>query len=219
MRPAIILFAKAPVAGHVKTRLQATLGAEATLALHQAFVLDMLDNLVTLSGIADLELHTDIRTDVWMRTEVTVREQAPGDLGLKMIHALSTALAQGRPQVCLVGSDAPTLPISHLEALLASPADVALGPCEDGGYYAIACRRTHPAMFHGVEWSSARAFAQTESAARHCGLSVDRGPSWYDVDQPPELLRLIQEGNLPPYTRAWVGRYKFVNDSRLSEIK
>jgi rSAM/selenodomain-associated transferase 1 len=197
MRPAIILFAKAPVAGQVKTRLAQALGTEATLALHEAFVLDMIEKLLTLSSVADLELHTDIQTDVWRRAEVTSRVQTSGDLGLKMLHALDGKRS------CIVGSDAPTLPVSYIEALLASPADVALGPCEDGGYYAISCRRTHPEMFRGVEWSSARALEQTEEAARRCGLSIARGPGWYDVDRIEDLRRLREEDNLPKHTRLW----------------
>jgi rSAM/selenodomain-associated transferase 1 len=203
MRPAIILFAKAPVAGQVKTRLQEWLGADATLALHEAFVLDMLDKLLTLSDFADIELHTDINTDVWRRAHVTLGEQIAGDLGLKMLHALSAGLAEGREQVCIVGSDAPTLPAAHLRTLLASPADVALGPCEDGGYYAIACRRTHPKMFSGVTWSSAATLAQTEEATGRCGLTVERGPEWYDIDLPEDVLRLRREENLPEHTRRW----------------
>ena len=148
MRPAIILFARAPVAGQVKTRLEQALGAEATLELHNAFVLDMLDKLLTLSDAAAIELHTDIQTDAWRRPEVALRMQTYGDLGSRMLHALDGKWA------CIVGSDAPTLPASHIEALLASEADVALGPCDDGGYYAISCRRTHPEMFQG--WSGRR---------------------------------------------------------------
>src|SRR5947209_6449505 len=108
MRPAIILFAKAPVTGNVKTRLQAELGAEETLALHEAFVLDMLDKLLTLRAFADIELHTDIETDAWREVPVTRKVQAAGDLGLKMLHSLASALAQGRERVCIVGSDAPS---------------------------------------------------------------------------------------------------------------
>jgi rSAM/selenodomain-associated transferase 1 len=203
MRPAIILFAKAPVAGHVKTRLQDWLGCPATLALHRAFVLDMLDKLLTLRDFADIELHTDIETDAWNLPGVSRRTQSGGDLGLKMLHALSAGLDQLREQVCIVGSDAPSLPPAHLRALLASPADLALGPCEDGGYYAIAGRKTHPDMFHGVEWSSTRALAQTERAAGAAGLSVERGPAWYDIDRPEDLLRLERDANLPLNTRRW----------------
>jgi uncharacterized protein len=203
MRPAILLFAKAPVAGRVKTRLQDWLGSGATLALHRAFVLDMLDKLLTLGDLADIELHTDIETDAWKLPGVSRRTQSGADLGLKMLHALSAGLDQFREQVCIVGSDAPSLPPAHLRALLASPADLALGPCEDGGYYAIAARRTHREMFHGVEWSSTRALAQTERAAEAAGLSVARGPVWYDVDLPEDVLRLEHDANLPLNTRQW----------------
>ncbi len=203
MRPAIILFAKAPVAGNVKTRLQPQLGAQATLALYEAFVLDMLDKLLTLVEFADIELHTDIATDAWGQPQVTRKTQAAGDLGLKMLHALSAALAEGREQVCVVGSDAPTLPAGHLRALLASRADVALGPCDDGGYYAICCRRTDAAMFQGVQWSSEQTLAQTEAAARARGLSVERGPVWYDADRPEDLIRLREDAQLPRRGREW----------------
>jgi rSAM/selenodomain-associated transferase 1 len=202
----MILFAKAPVVGNVKTRLQAQLGAEATLALHEAFVLDTLDKLLTLVDLADIELHTDIATDAWNRPLVTRKTQALGDLGLKMLHALSPALAEGRERVCVVGSDAPTLPAEHLRSLFSSRADVALGPCEDGGYYAICCRRTHASMFRGVEWSSELTLAQTEASARACGLTVELGPAWYDVDRPEDLLRLQQDANLPTRVSNWFAR-------------
>lgn len=203
MRPAIILFAKAPVPGRVKTRLQEWLGTGATLALHCAFVLDMLEKLLTLSDLADVELHSDIETDAWERAGVSQSVQSAGDLGLKMLHALSTALSQGRERLCIVGSDAPTLPPDHLRTLLVSPADLALGPCEDGGYYAIACRRTHPGMFDRVAWSSSEALIQTERAARAAGLTVERGPVWYDVDLPEDVRRLERDPNLPSHTRHW----------------
>src|SRR5260370_11582341 len=194
MRPAIILFAKAAVAGRVKTRLEEALGTEATLSLHQAFVLDTLDKLLTLRNAADIELHTDVQTDVWRRPEVTSRTQVSGDLGLKMLHAF------GPRPACIVGSDSPTLPAAHIEALLASPADVALGPCEDGGYYAISCRRTHPEMFRGVAWSSARALEHAGAAGPPGGLAVERGPSWDDGDLIDDLRLLGNEGKLPPRT-------------------
>src|SRR2546427_4354630 len=78
MRPAILLFAKAPLEGHAKTRLQESLGSEAALALHTAFVLDMLDKLLTLIDFADIALHTDIETDVWRRPQVTLSQQCAG---------------------------------------------------------------------------------------------------------------------------------------------
>ena len=106
----------------------------------------------------------------------------------------------------ILGSDSPTLPREHVQRLLNSTADVALGPCEDGGYYAIACRRLHPEMFAGVEWSTPHVLEQTERAARAAGLSVERGDLWYDVDGPEDLMRVMQEPVLPPCTRQAVLR-------------
>ena len=206
MLPAIILFAKAPVAGRVKTRLQPRLGPAATVKLHDAFVRDVLAMLLSLAGSADIELHSDIETDAWREAAVTRKLQCAGDLGLKMFHALAAALAEGRPSVCIVGSDAPTLPAAHVEELLASSADVALGPSEDGGYYAIACRKVHADMFRGVEWSTVGTLRQTVEGAKRRGLSVALGQAWYDVDEYGDLERLLRSPGLPQYTKAWAER-------------
>ena len=119
-----------------------------------------------------------------------------------MLHALSAALELDTTGVHRRErrADAAGVPLVRPSE---SPADVALGPCEDGGYYAIACRRTHPRMFDGVTWLSAETLAQTEEAARRCGLSVERGPGWYDVDRPEDLLRLEREQDLGAHTRLW----------------
>ena len=196
----MILFAKAPVPGSVKTRLGALLGPARAADLHRAFVADTLARLCEFRDVADIELHTDILTDAWKEPGVTRQVQTPGDLALKLFHALGEALLAGRPQVMILGSDSPTLPRTHIQRLLGSTADLALGPCEDGGYYAIACRRTDPRMFAGVEWSTPNVLEQTERAARACGLSVERGDVWYDVDELQDLSRLAAEPELPFYT-------------------
>jgi rSAM/selenodomain-associated transferase 1 len=196
----MILFAKAPVEGRVKTRLAMEIGACRAAELHRAFVNDSLAILTKFTTVADLQLHTDIPTDAWSELDVAREVQTPGGLQLKLLHALGRGLAAGRPQVIVFGSDSPTLPHPHVQRLLDSTADVALGPCEDGGYYAIACRRIHPDMFGGVAWSTPDALEQTEHAARACGLSVERGDLWYDVDGPLDLARLMAEPDLPGST-------------------
>jgi len=199
----VILFARAPVPGRVKTRLAASIGAEAAADLHSCFVKDMMDKLETLRPRAELELHTDTDTDAWNGRGVARFVQANGDLGRRMFEALRCGLEAGRAPVMILGSDAPTLPLAHLEALLGSAADVALGPTEDGGYYAISCRRVHAGMFEGVEWSGPRALEQTCAAIRACGLSVELGPAWYDIDTPEDLARLAAAPHLPVHTAAW----------------
>ncbi len=207
MRPLLVVFAKAPAPGRVKTRLLQRLAPEAAAAFHVACVSDLLAALQTAPLKVDLELHCDISTDAWQTARVARRLQVEGDLGARMLAAITAGLAGGRPRVLILGGDVPDLPVAHLEALLGIDADVALGPTEDGGYYAIACCRTAPSMFAGVEWSSGRELEQTIAACRWCGLSVATGPAWYDVDTPADLERLGRSPGLRSHTREWFARY------------
>lgn len=184
IRPTIIVFAKAPVPGRVKTRLQ--LPPEEAVRLHDRFVRAAVGLCLRLE--ADVELHTDAATEAWVDLPVRRGLQAEGDLGAKMLAALRSR-GEGVP-VMIVGSDAPTLPEGHLRRLLGSAADVALGPAEDGGFYAILARRTADGMFEGVEWSSGRELAQTVARVRELGLTVEVGEEWFDVDTPEDLRRL-----------------------------
>jgi rSAM/selenodomain-associated transferase 1 len=205
----MILFAKAPIPGRVKTRLATAIGAEPAAELYRAFVADTISKLTEFRDVADIELHTDTPTDAWTEQGVARDLQVAGGLELKLLHALGGALQTGRSQVMVLGSDSPTLPRGHIQRLLDSAADVALGPCEDGGYYAIACRRVRPEMFGGVEWSTPRVLEQTERAVRASGLSVERGDLWYDVDGPEDLARLMKDPALPPCTRqAWHSQHR-----------
>jgi uncharacterized protein len=206
MRPVILVFAKAPIPGRVKTRLHSVLTPEQAARLHKAFVFDTLESLNHLAAVADIELHSDVPSLDW---PPGYRLQAEGDLGHRMWTALAQGLAAGRPRVLIVGADSPTLPVDQLRSLLAAEADVALGPSEDGGYYAISARRVHPAMFAGVAWSTGFVSSQTQAACRAAGLSVALGSFGWDVDEPADFHRLCGEKYLPPRTRAILQEYGY----------
>src|SRR5258708_11243453 len=191
MKPVIIVYAKAPVMGQVKTRLIPRLGETGATTLHEGFVEDTLTMVSTLAESFDIELHTDVPANVWSWLGVR-RVQCEGDLGTKLYANLREALHGGRTLAVIVGSDSPTLPAAYLQDLVLSNADVVLGPAKDGGFYAIACRKTHPEMFAGVTWSSANTRAQTKEAVRRCGLVVEEGREWFDVDEPEDLDLLVQ---------------------------
>ena len=198
MRPVILVFAKAPIPGRVKTRLHSVLTPEQAARLHKAFVLDTLESLNHLAGQADIELHSDLPYEDW---PLAYRLQCPGGLGDRMHFALASALSSHRPRAMIVGADSPTLPVGHLSALLAAPADVALGPTEDGGYYAISASRVDQAMFSGVAWSTGQTLAQTLDACHAAGLNTSLGHPWWDVDSAADLARLRAETCLPRHTR------------------
>lgn len=187
VHPLVIVFAKAPIPGRVKTRLQSALTANEAARLHEQFVAQTLE---IVKGFPRVELHSDVETDAWPEFTGARRLQGAGDLGARLIQALGDKTA---PVVMVVGSDAPTLPVEYLQELLASHRDVALGPAEDGGYYAIAARKTHPDMFANVRWSTEYALRDTVAACESAGLTVGLGRTWWDVDEPADLARLQRE--------------------------
>lgn len=200
MRPVIILFAKTPRPGFVKTRLIPQVGAEGACRLHEAFVRDTLDVLSEVEGICDVEIHADLPWDDWIARNHVFKLQAQGDLGSRMRVALENALAELHPVAAIFGSDSPSLPAAHVRQILECPADVCLGPASDGGFYAIACRKVMPAMFHGVIWSSSQTLEQTVAAIKSTGLTIAFGPAWYDIDSGEDLNRLAADKGLRPAT-------------------
>jgi uncharacterized protein len=186
----VIVFAKAPRAGSVKTRLIPALGQKGAADLYERLVRHLLKRLAPRF---ELELHTDIPTDAWSDVPVTRELQVEGDLGMRMEHALRGALEEGRPRASIVGGDAPTVPLEYVEALLRSPAEISLGPAEDGGYWGVSAGKVAEGMFAGVDWSTPRAFEQTVQACRRSGLSVEVGPRWRDVDTAEDLEWLQRE--------------------------
>jgi rSAM/selenodomain-associated transferase 1 len=184
----IIVFAKVPRPGFVKTRL--ALEPTAAASLYTEFVNRTLENVFKFREEADLELLLDIPHAAWAEFSIARTVQHDGDLGVKLYAALEHGLSAGHPNVVILGSDSPTLPPEHIRWLLNCDADVALGPTLDGGYYGIACRKVIPGMFNGVRWSSRDALRDTISSAVACGLCCTIGPDWFDVDRPEDLLRL-----------------------------
>lgn len=207
-RPLLILFAKAPIAGRVKTRLCPPLTPDQAAGLHSALVQDTIEMLSTFSGCADLELSSDSAIEAWPEMTVPRSVQAEGDLGARIFHALECALRSGREIAMVIGSDSPSLPSSHIGALLESEADVTLGPSRDGGFFAIACRHVQADMFDGVRWSTESTLDDVSRSAAQCGLTLATGPTWFDVDVKEDLERMLEMSNLPHHAARWSATYR-----------
>ena len=181
------IFAKAPVPGHVKTRLRPVLDEEQATRLAAAFARDTLLKAAQLGPPVTVYYAGDRALLVPLAPpNVRWAEQAGGDLGARMACV---------PAPCLIlGADSPHLPLSLLSAALAAvPAyDVVLGPAEDGGYFLIGLRAPQPALFDGIAWSTETVLAQTLARADALGLTVHQTPPWYDLDTPADLRRLAQ---------------------------
>ena len=118
------------------------------------------------------------------------------DLGSRLDHVTTSYLGKGCQQVVVMDSDSPTLPAGYLEkafTTLEGPADLVLGPCDDGGYYLIGMKRPTPRLLREVRMSTPNVTADTQDLAEALSLRVNLLPTWYDVDDEQTLERLRGE--------------------------
>lgn len=200
---------KPPVAGVSKTRLASVVGAERAAELARAFLLDsagIARQLATREHAALTAFHAPDDAAEAMAALLPgwrLAPQGPGDLGARMARAVKHLFAQGAGRALLMGADAPTLPPTLLELLLAAlrgGADAAVIPALDGGYCAIAFARPLPALLEGIAWSTPTVLAETRARAGALGIRLDELQAWHDVDEAAdlELLRLTLAGAQPP---------------------
>jgi len=198
MSAALIVFAKVPRPGAVKTRLTPVLTPEEAADLYAAFLQDALAQYQTLD--VDIRLYlsppfAEAQCD-FVPDGVTVHEQAGDDLGARMCTAFEDTLSAGYDAACIIGTDHPTLPSSFIrEAFrtLERPQSVCIGPSEDGGYYLLGMNAFYPQVFADMRYSHPRVFADTLARTERTGASVTILPSWYDVDTPVMLQRLLDD--------------------------
>jgi rSAM/selenodomain-associated transferase 1 len=197
---AVVVFAKAPRPGGVKTRLCPPLSAAAAARLYRCFVLDVLDRVRALDGITPAVAYAPRRGRRFfaaVRPRMLLIPQAGADLGARMAGVFQRLFERGFEAVVLIGADSPTLPPAYLRrAILAvhrADLDGVIGPSEDGGYYLIGLRRPCPELFSGIAWSTGRVLAQTRARARRAGRRFRVLPTWYDVDTARDLRRLATE--------------------------
>jgi rSAM/selenodomain-associated transferase 1 len=198
----IIVFAKAPRAGRVKTRLFPLLGAEGALRLHKRLVQRALATACA-SACATVELHCPPpASHRWLRAlarhhGVGVRAQHGQDVGERMLAAFTQGLRRHR-RVILIGSDCPALRVRDLRRavrLLASN-DAVLAPAEDGGYPLLGLARGSPRLFRGLPWGGDQVLAQTRGHLRGLGWRWRELRTLWDVDRPADALRLAASGLL-----------------------
>jgi rSAM/selenodomain-associated transferase 1 len=189
---ALVVVAKYPTPGLVKTRLAATLGVEGACALYAAFLAD-LEARLSGAGYPPLWAYTPADAPFGDRVAPAERcfPQEGADLNARLLNAFRTLLAAGWQQVAIVSSDTPHLPLRWLDAAYAALAahDLVLGPADDGGYSLIAMAAAHD-VFDGVAMGTAAVLAQTLARARQQGLRVHLLDSTFDVDEPHDLARL-----------------------------
>ena len=197
---ALIIFAKAPIPGQVKTRLCPPLAPDEAATLHGTMVLDTLERSRNLLGFdrflacAPSKQHPFFKA-VGARQGVQLLEQIQGDLGGRMHQAFCSVFEAGYRSAVVVGTDLPTIQGELLRQALRGLADhdVVLGPSVDGGYYLIGLKKSTPDLFSDVPWSTDQVLTSTLKKAGHLSLSLQLLTEQRDLDTLVDLQYFIQE--------------------------
>jgi rSAM/selenodomain-associated transferase 1 len=199
----LVVMAKAPRPGMVKTRLAQSFSVEAVTELYGCF----LEGTVALAhslGTAEVAIMCPA-SDVEELTRLTrgavdVAAQKGEGLAAGLTSVFAHFAGPGRKRVVAFNSDSPHLPVSVLgnafEALTGH--DLVVGPTHDGGYYLVGANAAHPALFDGDGMGTKSALDALLARARALQLSVGFTNPFYDVDVESDLARLATELRLAP---------------------
>ena len=192
----ILVFAKAPVEGKVKTRLASSIGDEAALRFHEQMLERTLE-MVCEYKLASVELHVSGSPDhpliqsLAKQHGIVVRPQQGSDLGERMYYALEQSLLGSRYCI-LIGTDCPAMNVDYLANALTALVrgqDVVLGPAEDGGYVLIGARQLSRDWFSDIAWGSRQVLEQSRQKIMAKGVQLEELQTLWDVDKITDFQR------------------------------
>jgi rSAM/selenodomain-associated transferase 1 len=195
----IVVVAKAPQVGKVKTRLCPPLNHSQAARLYTGFLLDTVELALQVPN-AQVKVVCPSRQDAHELQRILpqavsyIAQQGTG-LTAALSEAFEVGLALGYSKVLCISSDNPTLPGQYLEKAFQflENNELVLGPTEDGGYYLIGASQVYPFLFEGMTWSTDTVLAETVRRAEQAELGPRLLPGWYDLDTALELSRFVEE--------------------------
>ncbi|RII26362.1 MAG: hypothetical protein CXR31_11775 [Geobacter sp.] len=213
-KQALIIFAKRPVPGQVKTRLIPHLAADEAARFYECMLRDTISRTSRLAGIDRLIFFMEEPEAVGyfhrLAPGIPLFPQQGEDLGERMANAFRSAFSCGYREVVIIGSDSPDLPLPCMESafvrLVTGEAEAVFGPSDDGGYYLVALNKMHAELFSGIEWSRSDVLAKSLVKVAEAGIRAALLPGWYDVDRIEDLKRPeLRDGtNGAPLTRQFI---------------
>jgi hypothetical protein len=194
----LVVFAKQPAPGQVKTRLCPPFTPEQAARFYAAMLEDVLE--ATLAACTQLGLEAvlavhppEAASSVAGPPGLRREPQHGADLGARMEHAMTRELGAGRRPVLLRGSDSPTLGLATLSAALDAleRTDLVICPDSDGGYNLVGLARPAPGLF-SHPMSTASVLDDTLARAKTSRLTHTLLPAGFDLDTAPDLVRLAE---------------------------
>ena len=212
----MVVMAKAPMPGMVKTRLAQSLSVEGVTELYRC-LLD--DTLALARSLRDVEVaimcpESDVGELRRLAGGAGVVAQKGDGLAAGLTSVFAHFTASGRHRVVAFNSDSPHLPASLLEGAFEALAghDVVVGPTNDGGYYLVGAKAAHRSLFDGDGMGTKNALEALLARASGLQLSVGFTDPFYDIDVESDLTRLATELRLDPAraprTAAWLKQWE-----------
>ncbi len=196
----LIVFARLPLPGKVKTRLARDVGDEPAAEFYRLCAEHVFRESDKLSGRVQRYLFYSDPEDSkemqhWGGPRFNYVAQAGRDLGNRLEHAFGTVFEQGAQKAIVLATDVPGISADIVdeasEAL--DHSDAVLGPCPDGGYYLLGMKQLHKDLFANIPWSTNQVLDKTSDAMRKLGLGVRWLPSLADIDTGEDLRRWHEE--------------------------
>ena len=190
----VLLFARAPRSGQVKTRLSADIGADRALQIYRTVGSRVVRQIAPVSSITAWYDPPDAEEEMraWLG-ELSYRPQPEGDLGARLAHAFAEHfVAKPLEPALAIGCDAPGVDaaiIKQARGALRSK-DIVLGPASDGGYYLIGLAQHRRELFEGIPWGTDRVFECTIGICDAIGSEPAILPELQDVDRAADLTAL-----------------------------
>ena len=197
MSRALLIFARRPHPGRVKTRLSPYLSPEEAAEFYDCMVRDVMARTAALEvDVRFLFYEDDGKAEGYFRgvdEKLVLLPQDGAGLGERLANAFAEIFRRGFRTAAVIGADSPDLPLSYIseayERLESGSADIVFGPAEDGGYYLAGLREPHPELFRDVPWSTDQVLSVSLQRTAKVGLRPALLPGWYDVDEPADLGR------------------------------
>lgn len=174
------------------------LSAERAARLYECLLRDALDLARAVPQVARWIAYAPVDAVDYFQNlapDFALAPQVGANLGERLDNALTYCLRGGSARAVIMDSDSPTLPPDYIARAFVElgQADVALGPCDDGGYYLIGVNHPQPRLLREVTMSTPNVLRDTLAIAAQEGLRAALLPTWYDVDTRDELERLRNE--------------------------
>lgn len=184
---ALIIFARKPESGKVKTRLATALGNEKALEIYRLLLEHTRAVVQNLSCDVHVFLTGKSEDAFWQNCYT--HQQEGSHLGEKMHRAFARLFAEGYGKVVIIGSDCPGLSADDIDTAFSAldNDEVVIGPAADGGYYLLGMRKLHTSLFEARDWSHGQVFNRTMADIMKEGLSVHILRTLHDVDEASDV--------------------------------